>query len=223
MLSFPDGMHYIGKTIDFHRRMQSYKRCEGTHRYVLTWIRRYGWCNVQKRKLWEGDNEQLNEEEIRLIALKGTQWPEGLNATIGGEGDPEATRKQWQDPVGRAQRIRAITAAHQRNKAGYSEGMREHMANQTPEQLEARTGEASRQKRKATWDAKREAKLALLPPEVAAKKRRVAERHAAWFKRDGQIMRKRRTASCLSHPSCSSEGVREWLIPSDPIPSDPED
>lgn len=62
------------------------------------------------------------------------------------------------------------------------------------------------EKRKATWAAKREAKLALLPPEEAAKKRAEAERQATWYAankegynariRETRVKKRARTASC---------------------------
>lgn len=212
--TFPDGMKYIGKTQDYHRRMQSYRRGDGKRRKVTIWVDKFGWNNVKKEILWRGDNVQLNTEEIRLIAEVRTLWPEGLNMTIGGDGDPEATKKQWVDPDVRARRIESITKAHKKSRNLYSESMRHHMANQTKEQRAARTSEESKRKRKATWDAKREAKLALLPPKVAEKERRKAAVNAIWFERDGKELRKRqRTASSRSATQTTEED--ESLIPSD--------
>ena len=82
------------------------------------------------------------------------------------------------------------------------------------------------EKRRATWAAKREAKLALLPPEVAAKKRARAAWHAEWYtanKEDynAKIRERRvRLRTSKSPPSCASTSTDRV---SSMVPSDGED
>ena len=105
---------------------------------------------------------------------------------------------------------------------------------------------------RVTAEDKREAEAATLTPAKAKRKWKDAKKRAmehasrkaltlrpgdtrdpvadteAWFgpSYEGRHYRgKRRTASCLSPPSAAwtDIGGREWTIPSDPIPSDPED
>ena len=80
------------------------------------------------------------------------------------------------------------------------------------------------EKRKATWAAKREAKLALLPPEVAARKRVQAARRAEYYAankddynakiRERRV--KQRTSRSPPSAACATEkGYPSWMIPSD--------
>ena len=94
-------------------------------------------------------------------------------------------------------------------------------------QLVAQNRPETATKRKATWAAKREAKLALLPPEEAAKKRAKAAKDAAWYAANKEACnakikeRRERRRTSKSRPSCASTGMgeRAWLLPS----SDDED
>jgi group I intron endonuclease len=78
-------------------------------------------------------------------------------------------------------------------------------------QLVAQNRPETATKRKATWEAKREAKLALLPPEEAAKKRAEAARRAVWYAANKEVCnakikeRRMRQRTSRSRPSCASE------------------
>ena len=90
-------------------------------------------------------------------------------------------------------------------------------------QLVAQNRPETASKRRATWEAKREAKLALLPPEEAAKKRAQAAKHAVWYAANKKECnakikeRRERQRTSRSRPSCASTsaGERAWLLPSD--------
>jgi len=78
-------------------------------------------------------------------------------------------------------------------------------------QLVAQNRPETATKRKATWEAKREAKLALLPPEEAAKERAKAARQAVWHATNKEASnaktkaRRMRQRTSISRPSCASE------------------
>ena len=79
------------------------------------------------------------------------------------------------------------------------------------------------EKRKATWEAKREAKLALLPPEVASKKRAEAARRAEWYAANKESCNskirerrvKQRTSRSPPSAACTPQEVDESMLPSD--------
>lgn len=85
MLTFPDGLQYVGQTIHFEQRMKKHASphsMRGTR--IKEWILRYGWDHVKKEVLLVGPNSSLDDDESRLIREKGTMWPSGLNMTPGG-------------------------------------------------------------------------------------------------------------------------------------------
>ena len=105
MLTFPDGLQYVGQTIHFEQRMRQHANphsMRGTR--IKEWVLRYGWDQVKKEVLLVGPNSSLNDDECRLIREKGTLWPSGLNMTPGGDSgnswglDPERDaqlRAKW--------------------------------------------------------------------------------------------------------------------------------
>ena len=175
MLSFPDGMKYIGKSLNFELRIKAHERYEQRCPKLHLWKKRYGWCNVSVEKLWESNsNKQLCEKEVEMIAEHCTLWPGGLNMTRGGEGDPEVTREQWKDPDIRARRVQGVTEAwqHPQKRDNLLQGLARSRENATPKTRMAGCGPEANRKRSATWEAKREAVLEQLPPDVADRKRK---------------------------------------------------
>lgn len=105
MLTFPDGLQYVGQSVRFEKRMKEHANphsMRGTK--VKEWILRYGWDQVRKEVILQGPNSSLNDDERRLIRERGTLWPSGLNMTSGGDSgdswglDPERDaqlRAKW--------------------------------------------------------------------------------------------------------------------------------
>ena len=85
-LTFPDGMKYIGKSVEVGRRMREHSRASRPGRKAKEWIERYGWDRVKQEVVTTAPNEQLNDEERRVIRDEKTLWPCGLNLTPGGDG-----------------------------------------------------------------------------------------------------------------------------------------
>ena len=79
---------YVGKTIDFKRRMREHKKGKKMYKsYVHNSIRKHGWHNFKVEILIDDvPEEDLGNLEIYYIALKNTMAPNGYNLTKGGEG-----------------------------------------------------------------------------------------------------------------------------------------
>ena len=205
MFEFPDSMRYVGKTVNFKVRMRAHERYEQGCPRLEQWKKRWGWSSMKIRKLAEMPNEQLNAAEVAAIAKYNTQWPNGLNMTVGGDGDSESTRLSWQNAGVRAQRVEGLVAAwkHPKKRANLMVGAEERAehARKTAYTSGANT------KRSVTWENKREEYLATLPPKEAAlvrenmRKNRV--KALAYKERKRQ-----RTASSKCHPlPTKGEGV----------------
>lgn len=86
----PSGKIYIGKTIDFHNRMNSYQSLNNkSQKAIHASILKYGWDNHKVDILEECEPHKLNEFEIYYIKKYNSfskKNPNGLNLTEGGEG-----------------------------------------------------------------------------------------------------------------------------------------
>ena len=85
---------YIGQTVDFERRMQSYASGNG-HGYLNRAITKYGWEHFSVKVVEEIPVEDLNEAERFWIAFLDTMSPKGYNLREGGSGGKiaEATKQ----------------------------------------------------------------------------------------------------------------------------------
>lgn len=80
------GKKYIGKTVNFKKRMYCHKR-SNTKRYLSNAIRKYGWDTFKKEIIVDNIvEEDLNMLEISYIQYENTMAPNGYNLTRGGEG-----------------------------------------------------------------------------------------------------------------------------------------
>ena len=79
---------YVGKTIDFKRRMRDHKNGKSIDKsYVERSIRKHGWHNFKVEILIDDvPKEDLSNLETCYIAVKDTLYPNGYNLTKGGEG-----------------------------------------------------------------------------------------------------------------------------------------
>jgi len=79
---------YVGKTIDFKRRMRDHKNGKSIDSsYVERSIRKHGWHNFKVEILIDNiPKEDLDNLEIYYIAFYNTMVPYGYNLTRGGEG-----------------------------------------------------------------------------------------------------------------------------------------
>jgi len=81
-----NGRKYIGKTVNFYKRMSKHKHDKGKC-YIHRAIRKYGWNTFKVEKIIDNvPEEDLNNLEISYIAVENTKSPNGYNLTDGGEG-----------------------------------------------------------------------------------------------------------------------------------------
>ena len=81
-----NGRKYIGKTVNFKKRMSDHKHSKDGY-YIHRAIRKYGWNTFKVEKIIDNvPEEDLNNLEISYIAVENTKRPNGYNLTDGGEG-----------------------------------------------------------------------------------------------------------------------------------------
>lgn len=77
---------YIGKTVDFDRRMKEHSTGHGKARALHAAILKYGWQHFRVIVIEEIPVEDLDEAEAFWIAFLDTKAPNGYNLTDGGNG-----------------------------------------------------------------------------------------------------------------------------------------
>jgi group I intron endonuclease len=81
------GLEYVGKTTNFYQRMCKHRHPEKRSSYISRAIVTDGAEMFEVMILVQStDDAWLLQEEIRIIAERGTQYPGGYNLTAGGEG-----------------------------------------------------------------------------------------------------------------------------------------
>tara|TARA_Y100000389_G_scaffold200868_1_gene242260 strand:+ start:188 stop:838 length:651 start_codon:yes stop_codon:yes gene_type:complete len=162
MLTFPDMMQYVGQTINFAKRMDNHEH-GGKCPKVQQWKAKYGWKSVRIKVLNFAKHEDLNNLERVCISAHKTLWPLGLNMTEGGDGiDPEVVRRSWTDPTVRARHTagRKAAWADPQKRANIMAGRAASVRVAAANAANAQNSEAANTKRSATWEIKREARLA---------------------------------------------------------------
>ena len=161
MLTFPDGMRYVGQTVDLEKRMESHRNGNKCPK-VQAWKAMFGWGSVRVTVLERVPHDLMNEREIKLIRHHRTLWPKGLNRTPGGDGiPPDVVRESWRDPAVRKRhkegRIAAWADARKRaNIMGGRAGSAKVAKAKAEKKQNAPEANA---KRSATWENKRDARL----------------------------------------------------------------
>ena len=120
------GKTYIGKSVNFKRRMREHKR-KKTNTYLSNSIKKHGWDNFKKEILIDDvPEEDLSNLEISYIEVENTMVPHGYNLTLGGEGmsgykPSKKTRKKISQSniLYQANRDRFGTASFDKNKNKY--------------------------------------------------------------------------------------------------------
>ncbi len=203
-ITSPSGKSYVGQTVWPTSRMSKHKNGGNRCTALATDGEKYGWDNMQWEVLRGGPGAvggavaeaELDGLEVFYIESEGTLAPNGYNLQKGGNvawrGVDGLARHGTRGP--RTEETKqALRDAWETKREARLSGMDEEKArrlrNHAMKQSESRRAKQagmfedgrfeSSAARTATWNAKREAKLALLPPEVAAKKRADSDRWRA--------------------------------------------
>ena len=201
LITSPNGKQYVGQTVWPRVRMNKYKSNKfiSKQRFLTQAIKKHGWANMKVKWLAGGPGkppvteESLDSLEEGFIASLGTQAPNGYNIQKGG-------KVTWRGVAGlsrTAPRGPRTEQLKQQLRDTWSQKRDKRLADADPEVARAKRLYAAKaqetklakqagahedgrfkpsQARKDTWKRKREAKLALLPPEKAAKKRAKMEK-----------------------------------------------
>lgn len=154
-LTFPSGKSYIGLTADLTQRMHDHAsrgRSTWCHTALANAVRKYGMPGPEVLLVCE-DADAPGYERM-VIRSHGTLAPGGYNLTTGGEESkaqhPETRRKLSEkaklrrntcsDPEHRARISRALTGRKfsDETRRRMSEAAKRRIANETPEQRDAR-------------------------------------------------------------------------------------
>lgn len=188
-LTFPSGKGYIGQSRDIVQRWGHYSCLKKSRKNTLVEraVVKYGWANVRKWVLCECPEDELNHLEGVHMLREGTKHPAGYNLKDAGDAGLHhpATREKMRDTwAGKTEWTR------QARKRQAVEGGKERIAMDRAKVVRngmtaASHAEAAKAKRKATWERKREERLANMDPEKAAKVRRQAELDARRLQKNG--------------------------------------
>ena len=203
-ITSPSGKSYVGQTVWPTARICKHRHSGNKSTILAAAINKYGWKNMCVQILRGGPGAvggavaeaELDGLEVSYIESEGTLAPSGYNLQKGGNvawrGVEGLARHGTRGP--RTEETKqALWDTWETKREARLSGMDEEKArrlrNHAMKQSESRRAKQagmfedgrfkSSAARTATWNAKREAKLALLPPEVAAKKRADSDRHRA--------------------------------------------
>jgi group I intron endonuclease len=204
----PSGKAYVGQTINFRQRMNRHKLSMNGRsgcKVISAAISKYGWEAMRTEILLEDvPVEDLDKMEQLMIAEHGTyhaDTPGGYNLTRGGDKNPVS------DPLiaAKMQIMYKSDEWKEKQLSGYTKSVREKVSSSQrtrqqrggfkqlteagriglPLANERKNTPAAKAKRKATWAAKREAKLSNMDPKKAALVRRQAELDAERLAKKG--------------------------------------
>jgi group I intron endonuclease len=198
----PSGKMYIGQTRQSlaarwqgHCKVGPANKCMA----IVRAIAKYGKDRMQVWVMERVPLAKLGAREKALIAEHNTMTPNGYNITRGGDESPMCTpavaarsRATNALPEVRAKRAKVYASAptkkrmHEARKANWADAEYREMMSKAKRgsakcvehyaRMRASKTEESHAKQSAAWEAKREAKLAMYPPEVAARMRAEMER-----------------------------------------------
>lgn len=188
-LTSPSGKAYVGQTVNARQRFHKHASGKSHCTALAAAIAKYGWARFKKDILVECAEDELDTMEDEMIRKHGTLTPQGYNLIPGGtfnpiqdpatyakvramwdRGEIQAIQRQaWKNPKLRA---RMKKVHKERCKVDGGRAKRQGIANLENGNATLRShSDDAMAKRQATWDAKREAKLASMTEDKAAKVR----------------------------------------------------
>ena len=197
-LTFPNSKLYIGQSRNVHKRWGRYKsltsetfaqkRCKNkVPTPVERAIVKYGWASITKEIVLTCQAKDLNEHEMRWIALSNSLKPNGYNLKEGGDASAHhpctirkmrntwAGKREWTKAARKQQALNGGIARIELDRSKVASNNMTALSNTSK----------SKAKRKATWARKREEKLARMDPKKAEKVRRQAENDARRLEANG--------------------------------------
>lgn len=176
-ITAPNGKCYVGQTCDtFKKRMRDHKWNSTTvkgiaanyNKCVLLGkaVRKHGWDNMVKEVVHVCSDRDLNRLERHYIDLFGSMQPGGYNLTTGG--DAGGRRAESTNAKVSASNIRqwATMDKHERGERVAKANECMAMARQV-----AHNSKEVQDKKRATWRAKLDARIADLPPDEQERER----------------------------------------------------
>lgn len=213
MLRFPDGMCYVGLSIDVDNRLRCHKSGRsGKCRRLKEWMDAYGWDAVTVTLLEEAWGCELCSRERYWIAKMQTRWPKGLNMTSGGEWpDPQAVCDSWKNPEVRANHRagRKRAWADPGKRANIMAGRSASPKVQAAKDAKKQNSAEANAKRTTTWESQRERRLSGLTGKAR-------EQKLARLNRDRE--RQRRYAAAkrgVPDPRASAQASSSTSVPGD--------
>lgn len=179
-LLFPNGKGYVGQSVDIQDRWKQHER--ERRQVVDRAIGKHGWNNVSKHVLVCCDRSELNEYETHFISSFATLHPNGYNILKGGQPSPMSAELSKLNSIKKQELIRSERLERLGEFVDQDKFLEYLNDNRSRCRVRNQVGlEHTRgiQKRAETWEAKLQAKLDLLSPEEADKKRRSVESRRA--------------------------------------------
>jgi group I intron endonuclease len=176
---------YVGQTCWWDQRMRRHRNMIDKCPKLMASVAKHGWDAMKVEVIHECPEEDLDAWEVYFIAKYDTVNT-GLNVLPGGGFNPikdpvvyakvkamhEAGVIKPLQLAGYTKEVRAKMSAVHKKRCRTDGGRqsKQGLANlQAGNAHELKNSDAAKAKRASTWEAKREAKLALLPPEEAAR------------------------------------------------------
>jgi len=186
-ITCPTGKAYVGQSVNVAKRFKKHQSGKSNCRAINNAIQLYGWKNTKKEILLYCKEEELDELEDAMIDEHNTMYPNGYNLVRGGGVNPikdpevykrvrsmwdagviqEKQRQAWNRP-GLRDRMRKVHKNRCQDDGGRQarQGATNLISGNATEASHSLTATA---KRAATWESKRQAKIASLDPDEAAK------------------------------------------------------
>ena len=178
-LTSPNGKVYIGQTIDWQNRLKAHKKGAETLKEwkkgcpkLYASINKYGWTAFHVEILIVCHEKDLDFWECHFIDRFDATGPFGLNIMPGGHISPMKVPSVYaRHQASYTDVLRKKISKSQKKRVAADGGAQVRAAGAIGQAVATKASNTSKakQKRLSAWDRKREAKLATLSPEEAAK------------------------------------------------------
>ena len=165
-LIFPNGKWYVGRTVDFGRRMSRHKYNSKRNAVpVSAAIREFGWDNVERRVILVCSKDMGDYHERVVIKVHGSLAPGGYNMETGGRRNHRASNESL-DRMSKSQKGRIISDEHRfklseagRNRKQSKETIAKRIASNTGQRRTDATRQKMSEAQKKRWQRRKELML----------------------------------------------------------------